>query len=144
MKKKLILFAVVVALLVSAMAVLRIVRFSVVNDSDFPVSIRLTYVSDEDGKLTPSDFIYVADIPPDGKTKTYTVVKTPYYFEWWGGEGVCLKPAIGLTYEKDGLLLEPVVSTVLRYKQCYNMPGWYFDWLERWKLEVWDGAYIYH
>ncbi len=143
--KRIVLFAVIVALLISAGMVLRIVRFSVVNDSDYPVSIKMTYVSDEDGKLTPSDFVYLANIPPDGETKTYTVVKTPYYLEWWGGEGVCLKPAIGLTYDaaSDGLLLRPVVSTLLRFKQCYNMPGWYLDWLERWSLEDWENAYIY-
>ena len=143
MKRKVLFVVVILALLVSAVAVLRVVRFSVVNDSDYPVTVKMTYVSDKDGQLTPYDFVYLADIPPDGKTKTYSVVKTPYYLEWWGGEGVCLKPAIGLTYdvETDGLLLKPVVSTVLRFKQCYNMPNWYWDWLERWDLK-WN--YLYH
>ena len=140
--KKIVLLAVILALMVSAVAVLRIVRFTVVNDSDYPISWKMTYVDNQDGKLVPSDFIYDANVYP-GDTKTYTVVKTPYYFEWWGGEGVCLKPAIGLTYTKDGLLLKPVVSTLLRFKQCYNMPGWYWDWLERWDLSDWQNGYIY-
>ncbi len=145
MKRKVLLALVIAALFVSALVVIRIVRVSVVNESKFPVSMEMTYVSDEDGKIAPADFVYIAGIPPDGKTTTYTLVKTPYYFEWWGGEGVCLKPAIGLTYdvESEGLLLKPVVSTLLRFKQCYNMPGWYWDWLERWDLEMWENAYIY-
>jgi len=143
MKKRIVLFAVILALVLSAAAVIRIVRFSAINESDYPVTAKMTYVSDKDGKLTPYDFVYLS-LPPDGETYTYTVVKTPYYFEWWGGEGVCLKPTIGLTYESDGLVLKPVVSTLLRFKQCWNMPGWYLDWLERWKLEVWEDAYIYH
>jgi hypothetical protein len=142
MKKKIALIVLIVALM--ALAPLRIIRFSVVNDSDYPVSFRMDYRSDDDGYLVPTQsFIYVSDVPPDGKTYTYSVVKTPYDFQWFGGKGVCLKPAIGLTYVKNGLILEPVVSTLLRFKQCYNMPGWYWDWLERWELEDWQNAYIY-
>ena len=140
--KRIVLLAVMVALVISASMVIRVVRFTAVNDSDYPVSFKMEYVSDKDGTLNPSGFIYEANLPPD-ETRTYSVVKTPYYFEWWSGEGVCLKPAIGLTYEKDGLLLKPVVSTLLRFKQCWNMPGWYWDWLDKWNLEKWQDGYIY-
>ncbi|MBU0791729.1 MAG: hypothetical protein KKC55_14865, partial [Gammaproteobacteria bacterium] len=120
-------------------------RFSVVNDSKYPVTIKMTYVDDEDGVLQPSGFLYVADIPPDGKTYTYTVLKTLYYFEWWSGDNVYLKPTSELTYDKasDGLLLEPFFGTLLRFQQRYNNnpPQGYFDWLDRWGL---DWNYIYH
>ena len=146
MKKRIVLFAVIVALLVSvALAPLKIVRFSVVNDSKYPVTIKMTYVDDEDGVLQPPGFLYVADIPPDGKTYTYTVLKTLYYFEWWSGDNVYLKPIAELTYDKgsDGLLLEPFFGTLLRFQQRYNNnpPQGYFDWLDRWGL---DWNYIYH
>jgi len=147
MKKKMFLFTVIVALLVSvALAPLRIVRFSVINDSKFDVGIRMAYADingDNDYSLQPSGELYINSIPPDGKTYTYTVLKTDYYFEWWSGDGVCLKPIMELAYDKatDGLMLAPLFSTVLRFKQCYNPPQWYFDWLDAWDLE-WN--YIYN
>jgi len=147
MKKKLILFAVMFALVVSvAVAPLRIVRFSVINDSKYPVTIKMTYVNDvEDSVLQPSGFLYVADIPPDGKVHTYTVLKTLYYFEWWSGDNVYLKPTSELTYDKtsDSLLLEPFFETTLQFKQYYNNnpPNSYYNWLDRWDL---DWNYIFH
>ena len=117
-----------------------------INDAKYPVTIKMTYVNDvEDNVLQPSGFLYVADIPPDGKVHTYTVLKTLYYFEWWSGDNVYLKPTSELTYDKesDGLLLEPFFGTVLHFKQYYNNnpPNGYYDWLDKWDL---DWNYIFH
>lgn len=122
---------------------LRIIRFSVINDSKYDVGIKMEYVDNDEDVLLPSGFHYL-NVPPDGKTYTYTVLKTDYYFTWWSGDGVCLKPVMELAYDKpsDSLVLTPLFSTILRFKQCYNPPQWYFDWLDAWDLK-WNYIYNY-
>ena len=122
MKK--IMLLVLTVLLVSAFLmgvgkVLKVVNFSVVNDSKFPVGIKMEYVENIDHPMQPSGELYIDSIPPNGEVYKYSALKTDYYFSWWSGDGVCLKPIMELTYDKpnDSLMLAPLFSTILRFKQ---------------------------